>query len=84
MKNFHGLGRAKGDGLKRMTREAKLTEIAVILKRIAKILSSKLLFPVNLITIFFKKHFLSQEDSRIPLKKCGLFSVASNRSRASF
>lgn len=41
MKNFHGLGRARGYGLKSMSVQAKLTAIAVNLKRIAKILSSK-------------------------------------------
>ncbi|MGD6968054.1 IS1182 family transposase [Rossellomorea vietnamensis] len=41
MKNFHGLGRARGYGLKSMTLQAKLTALAVNLKRIAAILSSK-------------------------------------------
>ncbi|MRX74432.1 IS1182 family transposase [Bacillus lacus] len=40
MKNFHGLGRARGYGLKSMTLQAKLTALAVNLKRIAAILSS--------------------------------------------
>ena len=40
MKNFHGLDRAKGYGLISMTIQAKLTAIAVNLKRIANILSS--------------------------------------------
>jgi len=40
MKNFHGLDRAKGYGLKSMSIQAKLTALAVNLKRIAKILSS--------------------------------------------
>ena len=40
MKNFHGLDRARGYGLKSMTIQAKLTAIAVNLKRIASILSS--------------------------------------------
>ncbi|TKC11882.1 IS1182 family transposase [Robertmurraya kyonggiensis] len=41
MKNFHGLNRAKGYGLKSMSIQAKLTALAVNLKRIAGILSSK-------------------------------------------
>jgi transposase len=41
MKNFHGLGRARGYGLKSMALQAKLTALAVNLKRIAAILSSK-------------------------------------------
>ncbi len=42
MKNFHGLDRARGYGLKSMSNQAKLTALAVNLKRIASILSSKL------------------------------------------
>ncbi|WP_106496419.1 IS1182 family transposase [Lentibacillus sp. Marseille-P4043] len=41
MKNFHGLDRARGYGLRSMELQAKLTALAVNLKRIAKILSSK-------------------------------------------
>lgn len=41
MKNFHGLDRARGYGLKSMSRQEKLTALAVNLKRIANILSSK-------------------------------------------
>lgn len=44
MKNFHGLDRARGYGLKSMSNQAKLTALAVNLKRIANILSSKLSF----------------------------------------
>lgn len=40
MKNFHGLDRARGYGLKSMSLQAKLTALAVNLKRIAAILSS--------------------------------------------
>ena len=40
MKNFHGLNRARGYGLKGMSRQAKLITFAVNLKRIASILSS--------------------------------------------
>jgi len=41
MKNFHGLDRARGYGLKSMSIQAKLTALAVNLKRIAAILSSQ-------------------------------------------
>jgi len=44
MKNNHGLNRARGYGLRSMSTQAKLTAIAVNLKRIASILSSKLSF----------------------------------------
>jgi len=40
MKRFHGMGRARGYGLKSMEIQAKLTALAVNLKRIAKILLS--------------------------------------------
>jgi Transposase DDE domain len=40
MKNFHGLDRARGYGQRSMSTQAKLTAMAVNLKRIAKILSS--------------------------------------------
>lgn len=40
MKQFHGLERARGYGLKSMSRQAKLTAIAVNLKRIAGIILS--------------------------------------------
>jgi len=53
MKNFHGLDRAKGYGQKSMSIQAKLTELAVNLKRIAKILSSKILPNLNELPIFF-------------------------------
>lgn len=41
MKNHHGLDRAKGYGRRSMSTQAKLTALAVNLKRIAGILSSK-------------------------------------------
>lgn len=41
MKNHHGLNRARGYGKRSMSTQAKLTAIAVNLKRIANILSSK-------------------------------------------
>src|SRR5699024_4407874 len=47
MKNFHGLDRARGYGLKSMALQAKLTAFAVNLKRIAAILSSKKMSFIN-------------------------------------
>jgi len=51
MKRFHGLSRAKGYGLRSVTVQAKLTALAVNLKRIAKLLPpstySSVLFFVN-------------------------------------
>jgi hypothetical protein len=52
MKNFHGLDRARGYGLKSMSIQAKRTVLAVNLKRIAYILSSFILFH------FFTKFFI--------------------------
>lgn len=46
MKNHHGLDRARGYGLKSMSTQAKLTAIAVNLKRVAGIQSSKLTFQI--------------------------------------
>ncbi|AOT71802.1 hypothetical protein Gferi_21055 [Geosporobacter ferrireducens] len=40
MKRFHGLNRAKGYGLRSMSIQAKLTALAVNLKRIAALQSS--------------------------------------------
>jgi len=40
MKRFHGLGRARGYGLKSMENQAKITALAVNLKRIAGLVSS--------------------------------------------
>jgi transposase len=40
MKRFHGLGRARGYGLKSVSLQAKLTALAVNLKRIAALVSS--------------------------------------------
>lgn len=54
MKNFHGLDRARGYGLKSMSNQAKLTALAVNLKRIASILSSKLSSSSRLSTIFLQ------------------------------
>lgn len=53
MKNFHGLDRARGYGLKSMTIQAKLTALAVNLKRIASILSSKFMPSYSTIAFCF-------------------------------
>lgn len=63
MKNFHGLDRARGYGLKGMTLQAKLTALPVNLKRIASILSSLKQPSLLKNNIYFKKsnenlHFL--------------------------
>ena len=63
MKNFHGLDRARGYGLKSMVLQAKLTALAVNLKRIAKILSSIKACSTQINPIYFKNasenlHFL--------------------------
>jgi transposase len=47
LKNHHGLNRARGYGLRSMSVQAKLTIIAVNLKRIAKILSSFFIIKPN-------------------------------------
>jgi len=54
LKNHHGLDRARGYGLKSMSTQAKLTAIAVNLKRIAGILSSKLTFQIEFFRYFCK------------------------------
>ena len=63
MKNFHGLDRARGYGLKSMSTQAKLTALAVNLKRIASILSSLKLSQFIFITIFLNKLDLVQHFS---------------------
>ncbi|MGQ4669216.1 hypothetical protein ACUIJN_26135, partial [Metabacillus halosaccharovorans] len=52
MKNFHGLDRARGYDLKSVALQAKITALAVNLKRIAAILSSKKTPIVILYSIF--------------------------------
>jgi hypothetical protein len=52
MKNFHGLGRAKGYGIKSLALQVKLTALAVNLKRIAAVLSSKKGVYLKLTSIF--------------------------------
>ena len=79
MKNFHGLNRARGYGLKSMSRQAKLTALAVNLKRIASILSSLKLSQLISITIFLKKLDLVQHFQVQSYKKMD-FSVVSDGS----
>ena len=64
MKNHHGLNRARGYGRRSMSTQAKLTAIAVNLKRIANMLSSKLpsyykiiIYLYNLKSIYHKREF---------------------------
>lgn len=54
MKNFHGLDRARGYGLKSMSLQAKFTALAVNLKRIASILSSKKSLKSYFLYIFYQ------------------------------
>jgi len=61
MKRFHGLDRAKGYGLRSMGMQARLTALAVNLKRIAKLVSSlnpKILSFSNGINQFIQKSIL--------------------------
>lgn len=51
MKRFHGLDRARGYGLRSMGIQAKLTAIAVNLKRIAKLVSSFSGMRINILMI---------------------------------
>ena len=73
MKNFHGLDRARGYGLKSMSTQAKLTALAVNLKRIASILSSKKPFLFHFITNLFKEIGGANHFQNSQLKKSGLF-----------
>jgi hypothetical protein len=65
MKRFHGMDRARGYGLKSMRTQAKLTALAVNLKRIASILSSNIIAIYNYFAILRwiivkpKKHLLN-------------------------
>ena len=86
MKRFHGLARARGYGLRSVSLQAKLTAIAVNLKRIAKMVSSsdskntsKKQF-IN--TKYLYKDYFRQRDDHRPGKssiKTPTFSVVSNR-----
>jgi len=55
MKRFHGLDRARGYGLKGMRTQAKLTAIAVNLKKIAKLASSLNPHLTDFLLIWLKK-----------------------------
>lgn len=60
MKRFHGLARARGYGLKSISIQAKLTAIAVNLKRISKLISSLkqcFLIKFSITSIFLKNHY---------------------------
>lgn len=54
MKNHHGLNRAKGYGKRSMSTQAKLTALAVNLKRIASILSSLTPKSFNIIQFYIR------------------------------
>jgi transposase len=59
MKRFHGLSRAKGYGLKPLSTQAKLTAIAVNLKRIAALFSQNSTNFLSCIAIlWYSTHFL--------------------------
>ena len=71
MKRFHGLARAKGYGLLAVSKQTKLTVIAVNLKKIAKLSSSNNTF-IMLIT--FEK-FLKIQNLILNSKFSATFSV---------
>ena len=52
MKRFHGLSRARGWGLRSMLFQAKLTAIAVNLKRIAAIVGEKMSKAIAFLSLF--------------------------------
>jgi len=52
MKRFHGMGRARGYGLKSVQTQAKLTALAVNLKRIASLVSSYLNYIFNNLELY--------------------------------
>lgn len=60
MKCFHGLDRARGYGLKSMSTQAKLTAIAVNLKRIASIISSSKVNSGSISDGFYKTEKISR------------------------
>ena len=57
-KRFHGLDRARGYGLKSVSRQAKLTAIAVNLKRISKIIVDKKTATVAMKLSFSLRNYL--------------------------
>ena len=66
-KRFHGLARARGYGLKAVSRQAKLTAIAVNLKRIAAIVGGKKpdLGPIIAASASFLNSFLAKSSRPI-------------------
>jgi transposase len=63
MKRFHGLDRARGYGLKSVNLQAKLTALAVNLKRIAALMSSLLL---SLYWVYSRNHLYRNLSLRQP------------------
>ncbi|CAM3565311.1 hypothetical protein GCM10009865_09010 [Aeromicrobium ponti] len=73
MKNFHGLDRARGYGLKSMALQAKLTALAVNLKRIASLLSSQNSHSFHLYLFFFTYSKIISFLHRNQEQKSGLY-----------
>ncbi len=66
MKRFHGLARARGYGLRAVTIQAKLTAIAVNLKRIAALVmeNAAILFSNSLNGLYIRlRFFLATQGS---------------------
>jgi len=78
MKRFHGLSRAKGYGLLAVSKQAKLTAIAVNLKKIAKLISLNFIKNKKKITKINIKIYLSNFFD-YNLKISATFSVVSVR-----
>jgi transposase len=74
MKNFHGLDRARGYGLKSMSLQSKLTALAVNLKRIASILSSNLVLNIPFSLSYLEKRNKSGKYTLNQLNKLDFFS----------
>lgn len=85
MKQFHGLDRALGYGLRSMSLQAKLTALAVNLKRIAKLVSSYFLeITLFLVNTSKKPHKKSENQISSTIQEKGVqkstpFSVVSDR-----
>ena len=79
MKRFHGLSRAKGYGLLAVSKQAKLTAIAVNLKKIAKLISLNFIKNKKKITKINIKIYLSNFFD-YNLKISATFSVVSDGS----
>ena len=77
MKRFHGLSRAKGYGLLAVSKQAKLTAIAVNLKKIAKLISLNFIKNKKKITKINIKIYLSNFFD-YNLKISATFSVVSD------